>query len=166
MGAAATTRLWMIEDLEPWPDAPAVGQVCEPTTYWASPDTMELPAELMCTIPARIERIESGDHAERIADLGHGFTTMLPPDVVVTDGEENLTGFLVWDRYLWLDYRNQPTGQALVTERVPLIQRAETTVPAHPGVHSVAYLGPKTMCRGIIPDGFHVVAYALSVTLL
>lgn len=141
--------------------------MCEPTTYWAVPGTTELPAELMSTVPARIERVESGDHTERIADLGHGFTTMVPRDLVVTDSDANLTGCLVWDRYLWLDYRTQPTGQALVTERVPVIQRAEATATAYPGLHSVVYVGPKTLCRGgIVPDDFHVVAYALSVTLL
>ncbi len=157
----------MIEDLEPWPDAPEVGQVCEPTTYWAASGRMELPTELMCTIPARIERIVSGDHPERTADLGHGFTTMLPRDLAVADSAQNLTGCLVWDRYLWLDYRTEPTGRVLVTERVPVIQRAETAPTAYPDQHSVVYVGPKTLCRGgIVPENFHVVAHALSVTLL
>lgn len=62
----------MLEDLEPWPDLPGPGEVCAPTTYWASPDDMDLPVEVCAEIDARIEAVTVDGRAERIAHLGHG----------------------------------------------------------------------------------------------
>lgn len=72
MGRTETTTLWMIEDLEPWPDEPEVGQVCEPATQWITPDTMDLPGELVRTIAARVEELETDAGVERRAHLGTG----------------------------------------------------------------------------------------------
>ncbi|WP_241011279.1 hypothetical protein [Rhodococcus sp. PSBB049] len=121
-----TTTLWMIEDLEPWLDEPEVGQVCEPATQWITPDTMDLPAELVRTIAARVEELETDAGVERRAHLGHGFSTMLPSGLDVT-GDTTVTGCLFWDRYLWTSYRTQPAGRVLVTDRRPVIQRAVGT---------------------------------------
>ena len=160
------TTLWMIEDLEPWPDEPKVGQVCEPTTYWVTPEMMDLPAELVCTIPARVEAIETGDRVERMAHLHDVFTTMLPAGLDATS-DTMLTGCLMWDRYLWTDFRTQPAGRVLVTERVPLIQRSTRSTVEQPGWYTSSYEGPRIMHRAsTIPEGHDVVAYALSVRLL
>ncbi|MEV8194076.1 hypothetical protein AB0P13_18360 [Rhodococcus pyridinivorans] len=48
------TTLWMIEDLEPWPDPPAPGQVCEPTTSWITPGASDCIRELARHVPARV----------------------------------------------------------------------------------------------------------------
>ncbi|MGV9748305.1 hypothetical protein ACWDTG_25875 [Rhodococcus zopfii] len=100
MRRTEVTTLWMIEDLEPWPDEPDVGQVCEPATQWIAPDTMDLPTELVRTISAQVEEIETDAGVERRAHLDHGFSTMLPPGLDIT-GNTTLTGCLFWDRYLW-----------------------------------------------------------------
>ncbi|WP_138996037.1 hypothetical protein [Rhodococcus zopfii] len=159
-----TTTLWMIEDLEPWPDEPDVGQVCEPATQWITPDMMDLPTELVRTISARVEEIETDAGVERRAHLGHGFSTMLPPGLDIA-GDTTLTGCLLWDRYLWTSYRTQPAGRALVTDRRPVIQRAVGTPTEYAGLYRVEYQGPRIVHRdGPIPDGYSVVAYALAVT--
>lgn len=159
------TALWMIEDLEWWPDTPEVGQMCEPTTYWATPEMMDMPEVLMCTIAARVEESEFDGRVEAIAHLGQGFTTMLPRDLALT-GAVTLTGWLVWDRYLWTDYRTKPTGRVLVTERIPVIQRVVAPATERSGWYTVAYEGPKTLHRSsTIPNDHRIVAYALSVTL-
>jgi hypothetical protein len=159
------TTLWMIEDLEFWSDEPAPGQTCEPTTYWAGPGMTECVAELVHEVHARVEEITVDGRVEQLAHLGHGFTTMLP-DHLDTVGDATLTGHLVWDRYLWTVYRTQPAGRALVTERHPVIQRAVGTPTEHAGWYSVEYQGPRTVHRhGPVPDGYSIVAYALSMTL-
>lgn len=159
------TMLWMIEDLEPWQDEPAVGDVCEPTTYWATAGAMDLPDDLMREVSARVETVTIDGRLEQIAHLGDGFTTMLPHHLPVT-GEVTLKGCLVWDRYLWTDYLTQPTGRALVTDRVPLIQRAVRTPTEYPGWYGVTYEGQKKLHRGsTVPEKCDIVAYALSVTL-
>ncbi|ETT25789.1 hypothetical protein QM787_22190 [Rhodococcus ruber] len=159
------TTLWMIEDLEFWPDEPAPGQVCEPTTYWAGPGMPECVPELVHEVSARVEQITVAGRVEQLAHLGHGFTTMLR-DHLDTVGDVTLTGHLVWDRYLWTDYRTRPTGRALVTARRPVIQRAVGTPTEYAGWYSVEYQGPRTVHRdGPVPDGYSIVAYALSVTL-
>ncbi|MFZ3391708.1 hypothetical protein TVH25_00405 [Rhodococcus sp. 7Tela_A2] len=161
MGRTETTTLWMIEDLEPWPDEPGVGQVCAPATRWITPDMVNLPVELVCSISARVEEIETDAGVERRAHLGHGFSTMLPPGLDLT-GDTTLTGCLIWDRYLWMDYRAQPAGRALVTDRRPVIQRAVRTPTEYVSWHSVEYQGPRTVHRdGPIPDDYSVVAYGL-----
>lgn len=116
------TTLWMLEDLEPFPDVPSVGDVCEPATYWATPTMMDLPAGIVCEIGARVEETTIAGQQERIAHLPDGFQTMIPTYVDVI-GETTLTGCLVWDRYLWMDYRSTPTGRALVLERAALYRR-------------------------------------------
>lgn len=115
------TMLWMIEDLEGWPDDPSAGQVCEPTTYWATPATMDLPAELVCEVAARVEEVTVDDRRERVAHLGAGFTTIVP-DGVVAAGETTLTGCLVWDRYMWMEVRTVPSGHLRVAERASLLR--------------------------------------------
>ncbi|MFE2123535.1 hypothetical protein ACFW9U_23110 [Rhodococcus aetherivorans] len=160
-----TTTLWMIEDLEPWPNEPEVGQVCDPAIQWITPHMMDLPGELVRTSAARVEELETGNGVERRAHLGHGFSTMLPSGLDVT-GDTTLTGCLLWDRYLWTSYRTQPAGRAPVTGRRPVIQRAVGTPIEYAGWYSVGYQGPRTVHRdGPIPDGYSVVAYALAVTL-
>ncbi|MCW2298457.1 hypothetical protein [Rhodococcus erythropolis] len=69
-------QLWMLEDLEPWRDTPMPGDTCEPTTYWASPEMLDLPAEVCCEIDARIATVTLDGRTEHIAHLGHGFTTL------------------------------------------------------------------------------------------
>ncbi|OBA35469.1 hypothetical protein ACRAJ3_07475 [Rhodococcus pyridinivorans] len=159
------TTLWMIEDLEPWPDPPAPGQVCEPTTSWITPGASDCIRELARHVPARVEQVTVDDRVELLAHLGHGFTTVLPPQLD-TLGDVVLTGHLVWDRYLWMLYRIRPHGRARVAERHPVIQRTRRIPTADAGWYGVEYEGPRTVHRfGPIPDGYSIVAYALLVTL-
>ncbi|MBB3037004.1 hypothetical protein [Hoyosella altamirensis] len=99
--------LWMIEDLEPFPDAPQVGEVCEPSTYWATPEMRSVPRELTCEVAAQVEEVTIHGRTERVAHLGNGFTTMIP-DGIDAVGETTLRGFLVWDRYLWSTTTRSP----------------------------------------------------------
>jgi len=84
---------------------------------------------------------------ERIAHLGRGFTTMVPDYIDVT-GQTPLTGCPVWDRNLWLNFRTEPSGQVLVTERASLLRRAARTPTTYPGVYSVDHQGPSILHRG------------------
>lgn len=158
------TTLWMIEDLEPWPDQPTPGQVCRPTTYWTTPGATDCIRELVRDIPARVEQITVDDRVELLAHLGHGVTTVLPPQLD-TLGDVVLRGHLVWDRYLWMVYRTRPEGRVLVAERHPVIQRTRRIPTEDAGWYGVEYEGARAVHRyGPIPDGYSIVAYALLVT--
>ena len=109
------STLWMLEDMEPWPDEPGVGAVCAPTTFWASPDRMDLPDEVCSEVPARVEVVTTDGRTEWVAHLGNGFTTMMAGGGLV--GDVVLYGCLVWDRYLWLNFRAKPKGSVRVLER-------------------------------------------------
>lgn len=160
------TTLWMIEDLEPFPDTPAVGELCEPTTYWSTPDAMELPADVVRDVEATVDEVTIDGRTERVARFESGFTTMIP-DYIDVIGEATLAGCLVWDRYLWTNYHTKPVGQVLVTERVSMLRRTARTPSKHPGWYTVEHVGPVTLHRGdTVPEGFDIVSYALSVTLV
>ncbi|WP_278312454.1 hypothetical protein [Lolliginicoccus levis] len=164
--SAPRPALWMIEDLEPFPDAPRVGEVCEPSTYWASPGMVEVPDEMICEVTASVEEVTVHGRRERVAHLGEGFTTEIP-DGIEALGETTLTGCLVWDRYLWLDYRTQPAGRVLVTERASLYRRAVRVPTGDLGWYSVHHVGPARRLRGErLPESHDVVAHALLVALV
>ncbi|KQU54058.1 hypothetical protein ASG84_23825 [Rhodococcus sp. Leaf278] len=150
------SQLWMLEDMEPWPDEPGVGAVCSPTTYWASPDRMDLPAEVCSDVPARVEAVTVDGRTEWIAHLGDGFTTMMADGGLV--GDVILHGCLVWDRYLWLDFRSKPRGSLRVVDRTGvLVQRRQLIPTRHPGAFSVTYSGVlEYHQRDSVPAGFGV----------
>ncbi|MFM1723079.1 hypothetical protein ABEU20_001640 [Rhodococcus sp. PAM 2766] len=126
---------------------------------------MELPAEMVSDVNAIVDEVTIDGRTERIAHLGRGFTTMVPDYIDVT-GQTPLTGCLVWDRNLWLNFRTEPSGQVLVTERASLLRRAARTPTTYPGVYSVDHQGPSILHRGgTVPAGFGVVARALSALL-
>ncbi|WP_305091643.1 hypothetical protein [Prescottella sp. R16] len=152
----------MIEDLEPFPDQPEVGDVFEPTTYW----TDTAPDELVTEVAARIEKVTADDRIERLADLGDGFTTIVP-SYIDAAGETVLSGCLMWDRYLWIDYHTQPTGRVQLIERVPLFQHVVRTPTQYPNWYSVTYDGPQSLRPGHTHlDDYQVAAYALRVRTL
>ncbi|MEH6796869.1 MAG: hypothetical protein V7694_22330 [Rhodococcus sp. (in: high G+C Gram-positive bacteria)] len=148
--------LWMLEDLEPFPDEPVVGAVFTPTTYWASPEQMQLPAEVCTEVPARVEAVDIDGRTERIAHLGNGFTTMMGDGSVV--GDVILHGCLVWDRYLWIDFWARPRGSLRLLDRAGfLVQRQKWNATRHPGAFSVTYEGGlEYHQRGSTPEGFGV----------
>ncbi|AZG47212.1 hypothetical protein [Gordonia insulae] len=155
----------MLEDLEPWPDHPESGETCAPTTFWASPDTMELPATVCTTLTVRVEARRIGGRIERIAHLGDGFTTVVGAGDGET-GEVTLTGCLVWDRYLWIDYRTIPEGSVRITRRGHLVQREVLTPTRHEGWFSVDYSGPvEYRPAGQVERGFGIRWNALTVEL-
>ncbi|MGB2948873.1 MAG: hypothetical protein WBB62_16040 [Rhodococcus sp. (in: high G+C Gram-positive bacteria)] len=158
--------LWMIEDLEPFPDAPAIGDTYSPTTFWAAPADVGLSSELSCEVSVEVEEVVTDLGVERVAHLAHGFTTLLPAHIR-GNGRVTLNGCLVWDRYLWMDYRTRPSGRATVISRHPVTQRATQEPTSHPGWYSVTYEGPKVLQpQGYIPPDHQVVSYALSVELV
>lgn len=125
-----------------------------------------LPRDMACDIDAIIDEVTTDGRTECVARLGSGFTTMVP-DHIEGIGETTLTGCLVWDRYLWSDFRTEPSGQLLVTERASLLRRAVHTSTTYPGVYSVDYEGPIILHHGsTVPEGFGVVSLASSVTLV
>lgn len=146
----------MLEDMEPWPDEPAVGAVFIPATYWASPEQMELPAEVCTEVPARVEAVDTDGRTEWTAHLGDGFTTMMSDGSVV--GDVMLHGCLVWDRYLWLDFKTRPQGSLRVLDRAGLVvQRRELIPTRHPGAFSVTYSGAlEYHQRDSVPAGFGI----------
>ena len=146
----------MLEDMEPWPDEPAVGAVFTPTTYWASPDRMDLPAEVCTDVPARVEAVDIDGRTEWIAHLGDGFTTMMSDGSIV--GDVMLHGCLVWDRYLWLDFRTRPRGSACVLDRPGFLAQHEERSPTpHPGMFSVTPYGRmEYLEHGALPMSFGV----------
>ncbi|MBY4126770.1 hypothetical protein HQO83_00020 [Rhodococcus fascians] len=150
------STLWMLEDMEPWPDEPGVGAVCAPTTFWASPDRMDLPDEVCSEVPARVEAVTTDGRTEWVAHLGNGFTTMMGDGGLV--GDVVLNGCLVWDRYLWLHFRAKPQGSVRVLERAGLlVQRRELIATRHPGAFSVTYSGALEFQREVVvPDEFGI----------
>ncbi|MGV9480955.1 hypothetical protein [Gordonia aichiensis] len=134
-------ELWMLEDLEYFPDVPEGSGVCTPTTLWVTSDMMDLPDEVCSTVTATIELVDVVGGTERVAHLGNGFTTMIGSQDLVA-GETLLTGCLLWDHYLWISFRTQPAGQVRMTRRGSLIQRSIRHATRHPGVFGVSYEGP------------------------
>ncbi|MFY2789369.1 hypothetical protein [Rhodococcus sp. MALMAid1271] len=150
------TQLWMLEDREAWPDEPAVGSVFTPTTCWASPDTMDLPAEVCSDVPARVEAVTVAGRTERVAHLGNGFTTMLHDGDLV--GDVMLHGCLVWDRYLWMDFHTRTSGHLRMLDRSGVLaQRMERSPTRHPGSFAVTYHGALKYCQwGSMPEEFGI----------
>ena len=140
------THLWLLEDLEPFPDQPKPGDLFTPTTFWVDThnailDNQPLPAAVCSHVPAVIRQVTSNGPAEWVADLGDGFTTMLPGDH--TAGEAILHGCLMWDRYLWLTYHTQPTGQLRLINRAGhIIQHRHHTPTPQTGWFAIHYSGP------------------------
>ncbi|OZD06972.1 hypothetical protein CH275_07130 [Rhodococcus sp. 06-235-1A] len=150
------SQLWMLEDMEPWPDEPAVGAVFTPTTYWASREQMELPAEVCTEVAARVDAVTADGRTEWVAHLGNGFSTMMGDGRLV--GDVILHGCLVWDRYLWLDFRSKPRGSLRVLDRAGVLVQQEAWIATrHPGVFSVVPSGPlEYHQRDSVPAGFGI----------
>ncbi|MBY6540364.1 hypothetical protein HQ325_16945 [Rhodococcus sp. BP-349] len=126
------TTVFMLDDEEWWPDDPEPGALCSPTTYWADASEIGLPREVVSEVAASIVTVRVERGIERVAHLGDGFTTMLSAgDTPV--GEAVLTGALVWDRYLWTDFRTPTTGRVRVLNFVGYVVQQVTR---HPTVHS------------------------------
>lgn len=160
------TTLWMLEDLEWWSNAPGPGDICTPTTYWATPSAMELPPEVVTETPAVIERVFINGFTERIAHIGHGFTTMLGSGDGPT-GDTTLTGCLVWDHYLWAEYRTTPTGRLrIVEQRGGVVQRVTRHETIHPGVFSIHPDGPVKYQLGDKAEDDHEFCWRASVVEL
>ena len=116
------------------------GHGVSPTTYWACSEQMDLPAEVCTEVPARVEAVDIDGRTEWVAHLGNGFTTMMGDGSMV--GDVMLHGCLVWDRYLWLDFKTRPQGTARVLERPGVLaQHEERTPTPHPGMFSVTPYG-------------------------
>ena len=155
------SQLWLLEDLEPFPDSPEPGDVFAPTTYWVDAATgiiehQPVPVSVCSYVPATVRRSDgSGDQIEWVAELGGGFTTLLRGDH--TPGRTLLHGCLMWDRYLWLDYRTSPSGHLRLLDRAGhLTQRRHLTPTLHPGWFDVRYVGPPHHApTGDIPDEHH-----------
>jgi len=118
---------------------------------------------MACDVDAIVDEVTIDGRTERVARLGSGFTTMIS-DYIDVIGETTLNGCLVWDRYLWSDFRTVPSGQLLVTGRASLLRRAVLTSTTYPAVYSVDYEGPITLHHGsTVPEGSGIVSLALSV---
>lgn len=160
------TELWLLEDLEPFPDRPVVGDDFAPTTFWLDAESeiyeSPIPAEICTRVTARVDARRDGDHIEWVADLG-GFQTMLPgahePGVV------ELHGCLFWDRYLFLNYRPEPTGSVrLVSRSDCLVQRRRLIPTRHPGWFTPEYSGSLRLVDGsAVPDDHGLRLRALQV---
>lgn len=148
--------LWMLEDTEPWPDEPAVGEVCRPTTFWASPERMDLPAEVCTDVPARIEGVTVDGRTERVAHLGDGLTTVVNDDEPL--GDVMLHGALLWDRYLWSVSRMATQGSVRVLDRPGFLgQYEEREATRYAEVFSVTPLGQmKYYERGFLSESYGI----------
>ncbi|MGZ8179539.1 hypothetical protein ACXVUM_16545 [Williamsia sp. SKLECPSW1] len=166
------SKLWLLEDLEPFPDRPDPGEVFAPTTYWVDAtadiiDRQPVPAAVCSHIPATIRPVEVGsDQLEWVADLGGGFTTLLHGDHIA--GDTVLCGCLMWDRYLWVDFRTQPTGHLRLLDRAGHVtQHRHLSPTTHLGWFDVHYDGPPTYAStGDVPSEYEIRLNALEVAVL
>jgi hypothetical protein len=164
------TDLWLLEDLEPFPDTPAVGDDFAPTTFWLDADSeiyeSPIPSAICTSVTARVEARQHGDRTEWVAHLGGGFHTALPGER--KPGVVELHGCLFWDRYLWLDYRTEPAGSVrLVSRSDCLVQRRRPVATPHPGWFTPHYSGPLLLVNGsAIPDDHDIRLRALRIRLL
>lgn len=139
---ASATTLWLLEDREPFGDAPAVGEVFTPTTRWVDAHQESIPPELCSDMPARIKAHDIGGRMEWVAHLTGGFTTLLSGDRH-SEGDHVLHGCLLWDRYLWIDVATTPVGALRLVERAGLVfQRTQLVASRHPGVYTPHHDGP------------------------
>ncbi|GAA1908626.1 hypothetical protein GCM10009773_40840 [Williamsia serinedens] len=92
------TELWFLEDLEPFPDAPAAGDVFSPTTFWLDAGSKvyesPVPANICARVTARVGPRSHGDLTEWVAEFDGGFQTMLRGDH--RPGIVELHGCLMW----------------------------------------------------------------------
>ncbi|WCB39464.1 hypothetical protein [Gordonia polyisoprenivorans] len=123
-----------MEDLEPFPDRPEPGDVFTPGTFWINTtDSIvgneRLPHAICAHVTARVTASSAAGEgrSEWVADLGGGCTTMLRGDHA--PGDNTLHGCLMWDRYLWTDYRTEPTGRLLLVSRAGFITQRCAHIP-------------------------------------
>jgi hypothetical protein len=136
------TTLFMLDDVERWPDDPTPGVLCSPTTYWLDDAKMGLPREVVSEVVASIIPVQVDGGVERVAHIGDEFTTLLGTGEAPV-GEAVLTGCLVWDRYLWTTYRTPPSGQVRVLNFAGcVVQRVTRHPTAHPGWFTPEPYGP------------------------
>ena len=134
--------LWLLEDREPFDDAPAVGEVFTPTTRWVDAHQESIPPEICSDVPAQVEAHSIGGRVEWVAHLPGGFSTMLSGDRH-DEGDHVLHGCLLWDRYLWIDVATTPVGALRLVERAGLVfQRTQLVASRHPGVYTPHHDGP------------------------
>lgn len=150
--------LWMLVDLEPGYEPLELGDTIEPTTLWRfSRKESSLPEAMIShDVPARLERVVTAKgHNEWIAHLSDTFATVVP-HWDRDEGPATLTGYLEWDRYLWL-FHPTPQARARIIERANLTQ-ATTLVPSsQPNTYTPHYHGPMTLSpAGKPPPGHHI----------
>lgn len=139
---ASATTLWLLEDREPFDDAPAVGEVFAPATRWIDAHQETIPPEICSDVLARVEAHDTGGRVEWVAHLPGGFATILSGDRHAP-GDHVLHGCLLWDRYLWIDVATAPVGDLRLVERAGLIvQRTHLAASRHPGVYTPHQYGP------------------------
>lgn len=161
------TELWLLEDLEPFPDMPSVGDDFAPTTFWLDAGSTiyerRVPSEICTRVAARIEPRTYGDRTEWVAHIGSEFETVLPGDH--KPGTAELHGCLFWDRYLQLDHRTVPAGSMrLISRSDCLVQRRRLTPTQYPGVYAPVYSGPLRLVDGsAVPDDHDIWLHALRV---
>lgn len=82
-------------------------------------------------------------------------------------GDTTLRGCLIWDRYLWLDFRTHPEGSLRVTDRPGhLVQHENLTATKHSGVFGVSHDGPtRFAATSMVPSGFGVLWNVLTVEI-
>lgn len=96
---------------------------------------------------AYVGTVTVAGHAERIAHLGKGFTTVLSGNAGAT-GHVTLRGCLIWDRYLWTEYQAQPKRFLRLMERVGhLVQHEAFNATKHAGVFAVSSESPMKLLR-------------------
>ena len=148
----------MLVDLEPGYEALEVGDIIEPTTFWRFlPNEPSFPEEIVShDVPARIERVVNAKGRDCwTAHLSDTFATVLHH----WDGGEgpaNLTGYLEYDRYLWL-FHPTPLARARIVERANLTQATALTPSSDPNTYITRNHGPMTLKpAGKVPPGHHI----------
>lgn len=153
-----SAAVWMLVDLEPGYEPLEVGDTIEPTTLWRFPQKGSLfPEELVShDVPAHLERVATAQGSDEwIAHLSDTFAAVVP-GWEGGAGSATLTGYLQWDRYLWL-FHPTPHARARIIDRANLTQATTLTPGDRPNTYIPHYHGPMTVSpAGKPPPGHHI----------
>lgn len=134
----------MLVDQEPGYERLHIGDSIEATTEWCPADT--LPPELVSrNVPVRIERIhgEESRKDEYVAHADPNVSALLHGESAVP-GDAELTGCLMYDRYLHLFSTTVPVSRGVIVRRGVVTRKANRLPTRYPGWYSVNPSGPAT----------------------
>lgn len=159
-------RIWLLLDLEPLDFSLDVGTVLEAAVVWHSAD--DLPEDVISrNLPAHTEPTPANGprEYERIAHIiDSGISALLPSNYADLDSI-NLSGCLVYDRYLSLFNRLVSTVRGRIVRRAKVAQPVRRTSTQDAGWYESSTFGKAVLIEfaELAPEGTVIVWRAVQL---